>query len=383
MYGTFKPSGGKPVMAFLKGKMLSLICASALLAIGVSLLVHPVPVEQRLIQIQANNVLNGLPGVENEPIEIKAILLDFSDDPVLLLKAQAALISYPVMTRRVLKLYGTEPEFRGILKRYGDNVIPPIHYFMIHQVSTIELMNKGAERYEALKRFFSGTPEDSRPAPDSSPRYRGLSMEERGWYAVNFIRGEGHDFIGQFIVDAHGKTQWVATERVLEGLNQFFASGIRNLETQYRTDGELTASDIGWASVDILVFASAVKLLRAGRAAAASTKGASRATRSAVLAARINQGGRMILKSARYAKWPAIIAGGYLVITNPSLISDLLSGIAEVLGLPEVAVQFTGWFLLLLPLLYLGSWLFRLLASFVTGLALSAQFALNRLARKR
>lgn len=357
--------------------------AALLLAIAFSLLADPVPVEQKLIQIQASNVLGGLPGIEDEPIEIKAILLDFSDDPVLLLKAQAALINYPIMTRRVLKLYAAEPEFREILRRFGDNVVPPIHYFMVHQVSSIEMMNRGAKRYEALKRFFSDTPDNASPASETSHRHRGLSMAERGWYAVNFIHDEGHDFIGQFMVDANGKTQWIATERVLEGLNQFFASGIRNLEKQYRADNEITASDIGWASVDVLVFASAVKLLRAGRAAAVSTKTASRGTRSAVLAARISQGGRMVLRSAKYAKWPVIIGAGYLVITNPSLISDLFAGIAEVLGFPELAVQFTGWFLLLIPVIYLGSWLLRLLTPLVNGLVLSAQFARSRFAGKR
>jgi hypothetical protein len=193
-------------------------------------------------------------------------------------------------------------------------------------------------------------------------------MEERGWYAVNFIRNEGYDFIGQFRVDSSGKTHWIATERVLEGLNQFFVGGIRTLEEHYREGDELTAGDIGWASVDVLVFASAFKLLRAGRAAAASTKGASRGARSAVLAARISQSGRMVLKSARYAKWPAVIAAGYLVIAHPSLISDLLSGIASVLDLPELAVQFAGWFLLLIPVLYLGSWLLRLLKPLIKGL---------------
>jgi hypothetical protein len=76
----------------------------------------------------------------------------------------------------------------------------------------------------------------------------------------------------------------------------------------------------------------------------------------------------MVLRSARYAKWPAIVAAGYLVIAHPSLISDLFSGIASVLDLPELAVQFAGWFLLLIPVLYLGSWLLRLLPPLMNGL---------------
>lgn len=361
-------------------KKLFIICGLALiLATVFSVFARPVPIEHKLIQIQAGDMLEGFPGIEQEPVGIQAILLDMADDPLLLLKAQAAFIRYPDMARKVFSLYGTEPEFQEILRRYGEMILPPIHHFLTRPIRTIELMNQTAQRYQAIKQFFSGNEDNGNTANGAPGQYQELSPEERGWYAVNFIESEGHDFLGQFIVDAQGETQWIVTERMLEGLNQFFTSGIRGLETSYRSGEELTAGDIGWASVDVLVFASAVKVLRVGRAAAVTTRNASRGTRSAAFAARVSQGGRMVLNSARYAKWPVVIGAGYLVITHPSLISDVFAGIADVLGYPVLAVQFAGWFLLLVPVIYLSSWLIWLLGPLLMGLLRAAHFTLARL----
>ncbi|GGE55570.1 hypothetical protein GCM10011533_05040 [Streptosporangium jomthongense] len=344
-------------------KKLLLICAVAIVMAAVfSTVSQPVPIEQKLINIQANDVLGDFPGIEQEPVEIQAILLDMADDPLLLLKAQAAFMRYPDMARALFPLYATEPEFRDILRRYGEEILPPIQHFVSQPINTIEWMDKASRQYQAAKRFFTGDPEAPETDSQSSDNGENLSPEERGWYAVNFIQSEGHDFLGQFVVDNQGATQWISTERVLEGLSQFFASGIRDLEKNYRSGNEITAGDVGWASVDALIFVSAVKVLRVGRATAATTKGASRGTRSAALAARVTRSGKMVLSSARYAKWPLAIGAGYLVITHPGIINDLLAGVAEVLGYPVIAVQFAGWLLLLIPALYIGSWLLWLLA---------------------
>lgn len=350
-------------------KKLLLICAMALLMAAVfSTIAQPVPIEQKLINIQARDVLGDFPGIEQESVEIKAILLDMSDDPLLHLKARAAFIRYPDMARNLFPLYAAEPEFRNVLKRYGEDALPPVQHFVSQPISTIEWMHKASRQYQAAKRYFTDVPETAQPDSQPSSEREDLTPEERGWYAVNFIQSEGHDFLGQFIVDNQGATKWIGTERVLEGVNQFFASGIRDLERNYRSGNEITSGDIGWASVDVLVFASAVKVLRVGRAAAVTTKNANRGTRSAALAARITRSGKMVLSSARYAKWPAIIGAGYLVISHPSIINDLFAGVADVLGYPVVAVQFVGWLLLLIPALYIGSWLLWLLAPLLMGL---------------
>ncbi|MBK1885161.1 hypothetical protein [Marinobacter sp. DY40_1A1] len=347
-------------------KKLLLIFAMALLMAAIfTTIAKPVPIEHKLINLHAADVLGDFPGIDQETVEIQAILLDMSDDPLLLLKAQAAFMRYPEMARNLFPLYAEEQGFRDILRRYGEDVLPPIQHFVSQPISTIEWINKASRQYQAAKRYFAGTPAPKElPEPDTqaSNERKDLTPEERGWYAVNFIESEGHDFLGQFIVDNQGKTQWIGTERVLEGLNQFFASGIRDLERNYRSGTEITASDVGWASVDMLIFASAVKVLQAGRVAAVTTKSASRGTRSAALAARVTRSGKMVLNSARYAKWPLAVGAGYLVITHPSLINDLLAGVADVLGYPVLAVQFAGWLLLLIPALYIGSWLLWLLA---------------------
>ncbi|MGO4998450.1 hypothetical protein [Oceanisphaera sp. W20_SRM_FM3] len=361
-------------------KKLLIICGLALLLATVfSVAVRPVPIEQKLIQIQAADVLKGFPGIEEEPVRIQAILLDLAEDPLLRVKAQAAFIRYPDMARSVFSLYGKEPEFQEILRRYGETVLPPIHHFQTRPIYTLELINQADQGYQAIKQFFSGVPKNADTPSAAQDQHPRLSSEERGWYAVNFIKSEGHDFLGQFVVDDQGQTQWVVTERMLEGVNQFFTSGIRSLETKYRAGEELTAGDFGWASVDVLILSSAVKVLNMGRAAAVTTQSASRASRSAALAARVTQGGRMVLSSARYAKWPLVLGTGYLMIAHPSLVSDLLAGVADVLGYPVLAVQLVGWLLLLIPVLYLGSWLLWLFGPLLMMLLRATHFMLARL----
>ena len=339
-------------------KAFSICLLALLIGLLVSVGSDPVPVDHRLISINAQEKLPAFDGLEEEPIELQAALIDLGDDPLLLLKARAAMMVYPEMARSIFPLYAAEPEFQHILRRYGEQILPPIHYFLQNSVSTVEWMDTASRQMRRFLEFIEKLRSDSpvRGAghqTDSGP----LTVAERGWYAVNFIAHEGSDFLGQFQVGADGQVQWVQTERITEGFTQFFTGGIRQLESSYRMDGEITASDIGWASVDVLVFASAVKFLRAGRAVAKTTQGARLSTRSAALAARVTGSTRLLLRSARYAKWPAVIGVGYLVVTHPSLISDFFASAADVLGLPPLAAQIAGWTLLLAPALYLLSWL--------------------------
>ncbi|MBZ2168729.1 hypothetical protein [Marinobacter sp. F4216] len=349
-------------------KKLFLISSIALiLALCISLAIKPVPIEQRLIQVHAGDVLEDFPELDEQPVEVQAFLIDIADDRLLLLKAEAALMRYPEMARSLFPLYGSEPEFQNILRRYGEHALPPIQYFVNHPIRSIEWMRDAAEQYEAIKRFFYGEPDTEVSEEQAVTFSEPMPPQERGWYAVNFIQSEGHDFIGQFKVDAQGNTHWIATERVLEGLNQFFTSGIRDLEIKYRAEEAISAGDIGWASVDVLLFASATKVLRLGRATAVTTRGASRSTRTAALTTRASQSARWVLSSARYAKWPAIIGAGYLVLSHPSIINDLFAELAEVFNVPALAFQIVGWFLLLLPAIYLARWMLWLLAPLLSG----------------
>ncbi len=326
-----------------------------------------VPIDQRLISIRAQELMPDYDELADEPIELQAAVVDLGEDPLLLLKARAAMMVYPDMARTVFPLYASEPEFQRILRTHGEHVLPPIHFFLTHSVSTVEWMNKASVQYErakrAFQRFRGKDVEDVKVDDDGEP----LSPEERGWYAVNFIDREGQDFIGQFVVGAQGQTEWIQTERITEGVVQFFTGGIRQLEASYRVDGDVTASEIGWASVDMLVFASAVKVIRAGRVVGKTTQTARVSTRSAALAARVTGSARFLLRSARYAKWPAIIGVGYLVVSHPSLINDFFASAAELFDLPALAVQTLGWTLILVPVLYLFSWLLIPLLGLLKG----------------
>ena len=351
-------------------KLFLILGLASMIALVATVSSQPMLIEERLIRIQAEDTLREFPRIESEPLEVQAALLDMADEELLLLKARAAYLRYPTMTREIFPVYGPEPEFRDILRLYGENILPPIHYFLSNPIGSIELMNDLAARYRAAVEFFSG---DEKTDTDTAgqqkrPVKEKLTPEERGWYAVRFIQEEGHDFLGQFVLNDQGDIIWVRTERVLENINQFFASGIRNLEIQYRTGEDVSAADVGWASVDVLVFASALKVLRAGRAVAVSSRSAAAGTRSAALGARLANSGRMLMATARYAKWPAVVGVGYLVVTNPSIINDLLAEMSEILGYPTKLVQFFGWLLLMLPVLYIGSWVFRLIVRPTLGL---------------
>ena len=351
-------------------KLFLILGLASMIALVATVSSQPMLIEERLIRIQAEDTLREFPRIESEPLEVQAALLDMADEELLLLKARAAYLRYPTMTREIFPVYGPEPEFRDILRLYGENILPPIHYFLSNPIGSIELMNDLATRYRAAVEFFSS---DEKTDTDTAgqqkrPVKEKLTREERGWYAVRFIQEEGHDFLGQFVLNDQGDIIWVRTERVLENINQFFASGIRNLEIQYRTGEDVSAADVGWASVDVLVFASALKVLRAGRAVAVSSRSAAAGTRSAALGARLANSGRMLMATARYAKWPAVVGVGYLVVTNPSIINDLLAEMSEILGYPTKLVQFFGWLLLMLPVLYIGSWVFRLIVRPALGL---------------
>lgn len=363
-------------------KKAGVILALALLTAAlVTALARPIPVEHRMIGIQVQENLGQYPHLQDASVEVQAALLDLGDDRHLQLKAQAALIAYPDMAADVLPLYASETEFQDILRRYGESILPPIHYFLNQPVRTVEWMNDASRHWQRAREFIDGLGDDepaSRDGAGNRGESRGatapgsssgdLSAEQRGWYAVNFIHEQGHDFLGQFLVDSEGRAQWVQTARAVDGITRFFTSGIRQLETSWRADEEITAGDIGWASVDVLVFASAVKVLRAGRTATQATRGATLSTRSAAVAARVTASGRLLLASGRYAKWPLIIGTGYLLVRHPTVISDVLASAAGVLGYPVWAVQLAGWLLLLVPLYYIASWLLGPLAAVLRGL---------------
>ena len=330
---------------------------------------------------------DSAPQVAAEPLEVQALLLDYADKEPLVLKARLALLRYPELARRILPVYGGEHEFQEILLNYGEAVLPPVAYFMDHDLTSLEMRRALGDRVEEARLLYArlvGTaPDVAAPARAPVPE---LSAEERGWYAVNFIFEEGYDFLGQFAVAPDGKADWVQTERVTEGLTDLFFGGVRGLETKWRQGTEVEGSDLGWAALDVVFIASSVKLLkavRAGRAVAPAEAGVA-ATRSGGFSGRVAlfgsrvlaRGGRLGVAIARYGAIPMAV---YLMFRYPSLINATLAELGGWLGVEPLVVQFLFWFVAILVTLRLAlfllgplSWALRSLG-WITG-ALAARY---------
>jgi hypothetical protein len=330
--------------------------------------------------------------VAAEPLEVQALLLDYANNEPLVLKARLALLRYPALARRILPIYGGEPEFQVVLLTYGEAALPPIAYFMDHDLTSLEIRRALSARVERAKLLYDrllGIPIDAAP-PAVEPVTK-LTAEERGWYAVHFLLEDGYDFLGQFAVDPDGKADWVQTERVTEGVADLFLGGVRGLETKWRKGAEIEGSDLGWAALDVVVIASSVKLLRAVRAGRAAAPGAAMARtggfsgRVALFGSRVlARGGRFGLAVARYGAIPAAV---YLMFRYPQLINPTLAELGNWLGVESWVVQFLFWFVALsvimrLALFLLGplSWVLRSLG-WLTGI-LAARYRSARAHRR-
>jgi len=298
-------------------------------AVAASASWRDMPLEEKLLLIEAAELMPDFaPVLAAEPAAVQAVLVTYVDDPVLLLQAQAALLQQPALARRILPLYGAEPEFKAIFRQYGASVLPPIAYFLDNRIRTLELQRYAARKLQDLR---------GKPAPEPPPRT--LTPEERGWHAVNYILASGHGFLGQFVLDADGSVRWLQTERVVEGVADFFTGGIRDLERKVRTSQDVTAADAGWAALDAFFTVGAVKLLRAGKAARTT---------------RLGRASRFVANAGALV---APVAAGYVVIRHPGLINDFLAQAAKAMGWPVRLTQVAGWTVLLTLLLYPLSWL--------------------------
>lgn len=400
--------------------MRKILLAFLFAVLGASLiaaLYRPRPLEQQLLLLQVQQSFpENADLLAGEPPEIQALLLTYMDDPVLSSKARVALIRYPQIARPLFLMYGDEPAFREVLRRYGEDALLPVQYFVQNDVFTLDLMHGLGETVrsatQALRELWgppvyggeyggddaveggasdaadaSGGPSPAQgesdagvpdvrpgvgtaPAPASAGERRkwlqALTPEERGRYAIYFVAEEGHDFLGQFVLAPDGTVQRVQTERILEGLNQFFAGGLKGLETKVRRDESIGAADMGNAALDVAVGAGAFKLLRMGRGTAVAGGPLTLSERSAVLGAGLWRGTAVGARIAKYGA-PAILV--YMAVRHPSIINSVLGSVAEKFDLPVEVVQIVGWTLVLWPVLLILrlllsplAWLFALLA---------------------
>ena len=331
-------------------RTLIAIAVVALVAGGaIALIAKPRLLDERLLELEVSAVVPEVADtLAGESAELQRLVLSYADEPVLLLKTEAALIRYPELAREVLPLYGDTAEFRSALAEYGEQVLVPVAYFRSNEVGTVAAIHRAGHGWRsalyASREYLSAGSGGVPPAP-----YEPLSAVDRGWYAVNFVAAEGYNFLGQFSVDGSGQPVWIQSERFAEAFTSFFVSGIRELETTVREDESVTASQVAWAAVDVAIVVGVAKLARAG-------KGAAVASRSAA-------GARSVGVTAQRLGVPRLVAYGaiaYVVVRHPGLVTDTLALIAELRGLPEWLVVGGGWALLLFPVLLALSWMLTL-----------------------
>ena len=353
--------------------------------------------EDQLIGVAVHQSFGGsATEITAEPLEVQALLLDYADNELLIMKARLALLRYPDLARRILPVYGADPDFQKALLIYGEAVLPLIAYFMDHELASLEVRRVLANRVEEAKLFYArqvGTSQEV-ALPDKAPDPE-LTAEGRGWYAVNFLLEDGYDFLGQFAVTPDGKAEWVQTERVTEGLMDLLFGGVQGLETKWRLGEEIKGSDLGWAALDVVVIASGLKLLkaaRAGRVVAPGSYAGRVAVRTGGFSRRLARfGSRVLARGGRLgvtiASYGAIPAAVYLMFRYPSMINATLAELGGWLGIGPWVLQFLFWFVVIsvimrLALFLLGplSWALRSLG-WMTG-TLAARYRSTRVHRR-
>ena len=354
-----------------------LAAAAMLGAAAIGYFAYPTSYAEQLVRIQARQEFARVdPRILSEPLEIQGVLLDYSRDRVLALKAWIALLKYPKETRELLLLYGAAPEFQEILVRHGEAVIPVIQYFREHDVWSVRALDAAARAGNRMQDWIgtlanplpartqaeAATPtrsaqaraEGTAPAPSMQP-----GADQRGWYAINFIQKEGHDLLVQFVVAPNGEVKWNQTDRVVKAVSSFLTSGVRTLETRHDLGEPITTGDVFWAGLDVALVSVPLKLLRAGKAVARSGEELSVMNRTRLFAPRLLARGKRFQSLGKYGALAATI---YIVVTHPSLLNSLFAEAANLLGLDPWLVQFAGWTLLILLLLYPVSWVLKPLA---------------------
>ncbi|MCK5925774.1 MAG: hypothetical protein KAG10_07770, partial [Methylococcales bacterium] len=295
--------------------------------------------------------------IKDESLETKAILLDYADNKELAFKAWFALKKYPDKAQNIFFLYGQEAEFQQALLKFGTVVIPVTDYFLKNDISLWNAQKSASTAWNQLKNWATGDNQSS-----SQKTAISLSSEQRGWYAINYINTEGHNFLRQFILDPQGNAKWIQTVRFMEAFSEFFAGGIRTLEEKTKTDQKITGGDLFWASFDVIAITSSLKLLRSTKALSASKalrsgKRVSFMTKTRVFASKFFRS-----KTAqKIVKFGAIATTVYVAVSHPSLINNLFEDGADFLGVSPLMVKLVAWTSLIFFLLYPFTWLFHYL----------------------
>ena len=359
-------------MKFRKPLFVALVALVVASAIGY--LSKSMPYYEKLIHIQAEKKLGHIDSrILDEPLDIQGLLMDYSDqseldqkagDKDLVLKAWIALSKYPEQSREVFRLYGSQPEFQAILRDYGEPVIPVIKYFLENDDLSVKTMIKVGNAtatvqqgaVNAWNRLRGNTP-NLDPSPQQAKSE--LGPKERGLYAVQSIKNDGYQFLGQFDVDAKKTAHWNQTNRITGGVASFLTSGVSNIERKYELDEDIKIKDAFFATVDVIPFVAGLKFLKAGKLVAKSGKELGLISETKIFASRLVPKNVIFQKLGKYG---VLAATGYVVLTHPGLLNSIFASAAKLMGMNPLVIQFIGWFLLISLVLYPFSWLLKILS---------------------
>ena len=348
---------------------LALLLAVALaLAAAIATLSSDATYEDRLVDLtlrQAQSHQSQEPGwsasapTPENASALKALLLDY--DHELAFKARLALAKYGNDAQDVLLRFGDDPTFQAVMRQYGENAVPVVAYFVKNDVASIRLLHlaqqKGEEAVAAAKGFWqklwpsapvaAAEKETEAPPLPPPPPPAVYGPDLRGQRAIAFIDHEGHQFLGQFVLDPQGQAAWVQSERGLEAAKSFFFSGVTGLEKKYQRGQPLQAADVLSAGMDVFLVVGtfkAVKFLRAAK----QVRAVGIVQRTQLLGAPLLRSGVL---GRQVIKYGAIAGTAYLAVRYPSLISSMFVTAGQWLGISPLLAKVLGWSLLLTPLL--------------------------------
>lgn len=334
-----------------KKKLAFVFIFSVITAFIISVSLNSIPLEERFINLAVAQDLDYLQdSIKNESIETKAILLDYADRKELVFKAWIALKKYPQQAKKIFLLYGEATEFQQALLQFGEHVIPVSYYFFQNEDALWNLQISMATVLDKVNDFFTSQPNHKKVVVKLSPA-------QRGWYAINFINEEGHNFLGQFEFEQK-YAKWIQTDRFTKALSEFFTGGIRKLETQYKTGQKITTADLVWASFDVIAVTSSLKLLKSSKALTSAKVVRPGRKFSMIQKTRVFAYKFLKTKTARkMVKYGALTTATYLAITHPGLINNLFEESTHFLGVNPQLVKLLGWTILIFLLLYPLTWL--------------------------
>lgn len=347
----------------LKRPWLFIVLVAMALAGLLSLTASDEPFEETLVRLEVERALPALEStLQEESAEINALFLHYASDQALWMSAALAIWRHGDIARSTLLDYGLSPQFQQVLVRFGADAVLPISYFRDHDVTTLRAQHWIGERYQQVSRWWGDEPSDTNELGDADVEaaMAELTPLRRGQMGIALLDSNGHGLLNQFVVDDEGNVAWLQGERLVSGVGDFFTSGLRDLESQWRRGEAIGASDLGWAGVDLLVMASTVKVLRAGRAARTARLGGveAQAARTGVRQGIVATSGRFATLP-RMAKVAAVAGTAYVVIRHPSLVSALGAHLSQWLGWPTWLGQFLVWLIVLLPVMFIARFIYR------------------------